>query len=72
MMQRASGSVNDLIDELDAQWSKFANHHFNNRQQIDYIKQIKLGTDERRGVVIEMDFSENYHLIVQHEVQQAH
>jgi hypothetical protein len=72
MMQRVSGSVNDLIDEFDAQCSRFATHHFNTRQQIDYIKQIKLGANERRGVVIEMDFSENYHLIVQHEVQQAH
>ena len=72
MMQRVSGSVNDLIDELDAQWSRFATHHFNTRQQIDYIKRVKMDANERGGVVVEMDFSENYHLIVQHEVQQAH
>ena len=72
MMQRASDSVNDLINALDAQWSRFATHHFNTRQQIDYIKQVKLDANERGGVVVEMDFSENCHLIVQHEVQQAH
>lgn len=72
MMQRVSGSVNDLIDEFDAQWSRFATHHFNTGQQIAYIKQIKLSANERRAVVVEMDFSENYHLLVQHEVQQAH
>ena len=36
------------------------------------LNKLKLDADERRGVVVEMDFSENYLLIVQHEVQQAH
>jgi hypothetical protein len=72
MLQRVSGSVNDLIDEFDFQWRKFAPHHYYTRQQIDYIKQIKLDSDDLGELVVEMDFAENHNLIVQHQIQQAY
>jgi hypothetical protein len=72
MLHRINGSVNDLIDEFDFQWSKFVAHHYNTRQQIDYIKQIKLDSDDEDGIVVEMDFAENHSLIIQHQVQQAY
>ncbi len=72
MLQRISGSVDDLIDEFDVQWRKFAAHHYNTRQQMDYVKQIKLDSSDQDRIVVEMDFAENHNLIVQHQIQQAH
>ena len=72
LLQRISGSVDDLIDEFDTEWCKFATHHYNTRQQIDYIKQIKSDNDDQDKIVVEMDFAENHNLVIQHQIQQAH
>ena len=72
LLQRISGPVDDLIDEFDTEWRKFAIHHYNTRQQIDYIKQIKSDNDDQDKIVVEMDFAENHNLIIQHQIQQAH
>ena len=72
MLQRVSGSVGELIDEFDAQWHKFAAHHYTTREQMNYIKQIKLDSSDQDRIIVEMDFAENHNLIVQHQIQQAH
>ena len=71
-MQRVSGSVRDLLEELDVKWAKFAVHHYCIRQQQEYIKKIKEEAHADRTIVVQMDFAENHSLIVQHEIQQAH
>jgi hypothetical protein len=50
----------------------FASPHHNTRQQIDYIKKINLDVDDQRTIIVEIGFSENHNLIVQHEIQQTH
>ena len=72
LLQRISGSVDDPIDEFDTQWRKFAAHHCNTCQQIDYIKQIKGDSNDQDKIVVEMDFAENHNLTIQHQIQQAH
>ena len=71
-MQRVSGSIRDLLEEFDVKWAKFAVHHYCTRQQQGYIKKIKEEARANGTAVIQMDFAENYSLIVQHEIQQAH
>ena len=60
------------LTKFDTEWRKFATHHYNTRQQIDYIKQIKSDNDDQDKIVVEMDFAENHNLVIQHQIQQAH
>ncbi|CAF2910285.1 unnamed protein product, partial [Rotaria sp. Silwood2] len=41
IMQRIKGSVSNLLDEFDDQWTKYIAHHYYIRQQISYIKKNK-------------------------------
>ena len=71
-LQRIEGSVIDLFEEIDFQWHKFLKHSFTTTQQFGYTKQIKQEASEQDSIVIQMGFSENHNLLIQHEVMQAH
>ncbi|CAF3841862.1 unnamed protein product [Rotaria sp. Silwood1] len=71
VLQRIENSVADLFEEIDLQWHKFLKHSFTTTQQFGYIKQIKQEASEQDSVVLQMDFSENHNLLIQHEVMQA-
>ena len=66
-MQRITGSLAELIDEFDDQWTKYVVHHYYTRTQIDYIKRIKEETHDQGSMVIHMDSAENHSPVVQHE-----
>jgi hypothetical protein len=58
-IHRISGSVHDLLLEMDHQWLKFITHSYITNTQLEYIKQLKesLPVDT---VLVNMDFAENY------------
>ena len=72
LLQKLSGSVADLLQEFDAQWASFLKHSFITRQQASYIKQIKLDADEYNSIIVHIDFAENYTLLNQKQIMQAH
>ena len=67
--QSNTDSVANLIDEFDDQRTTYIAHHYCIRTEIDYIKRIKEEAHDQSSAVIHTDFTENYSLIVQHEVQ---
>ena len=72
VLQRIEGSVADLFEEIDFQWHKFLKNSFTTTQQVGYIEQIKQEASEEKTIVIQMDFSENHNLLIQHEAMRAH
>lgn len=71
-LRKNYGSVEDLSDELDSSWNVFLKHCFITRVQSDYVKFIKEAANENDTIVIHIDFAENYTLIAQREIMQAH
>ncbi|CAF3300053.1 unnamed protein product [Rotaria socialis] len=68
---RLSGSVSDLLIEMNHQWSKFIMHSNITNAQFEYIRNLKqsLASDT---ALVHMDFAENYALEVQNEVMSKH
>jgi hypothetical protein len=58
-IHRISGSIHDLLLEMDHQWLKFITHSYIKNAQFEYIKTLKesLPVDT---VLVHMDFAENY------------
>jgi hypothetical protein len=71
-LQHFTGSFRSLIDELNGRWSSFVTHTYVTRQQRDYIKNIKLASSLTTFAVIQVDFAENFTIIVQNEIQSAY
>jgi hypothetical protein len=65
------GSVDSLLTEIEERWSAFLLHTYCTRQQRDYIKQLRSQLTDKTFVVPQIDFSMNYTLIRQREVQQG-
>ena len=72
LLQKLTGSVADLLQEFDSQWASFRKHSFITRQQAIYIRQIKLDADEYNSIIVHIDFAENYTLLNQKQIMQAH
>ena len=70
-LQRMFGSVDSLITEIEERWSGFLQHVYCNRQQRDYIKELRSQSTSKTFVVAQVDFSMNYTLLRQREVQQG-
>ena len=70
-LQRMVGSVDSLLTEIEERWSAFLLHVYCNRQQRDYIKELRRQSTAKTFVVAQMDFSMNYTLLRQREVQQG-
>ncbi|CAF4418523.1 unnamed protein product [Rotaria magnacalcarata] len=70
-IHRLSGSVGDLLIEMDHQWSKFIMHSYITHAQFEHIRNLKqsLASD---SALVHMDFAENYALEVQNEVMSKH
>ena len=58
-IHRLSGSVNDLLTEMDHQWSKFIMHCYITNAQFEYIQNLKESLPFDTALV-HMDFAENY------------
>jgi hypothetical protein len=65
------GSIDSLLTEIEEKWSAFLLHTYCTRQQRDHIKQLRSQSTNKTFVVAQIDFSMNYTLIRQREVQQG-
>ena len=70
-LQQMIGSVDSLLTETEERWSLFLMHTYINRQQRVYIKQLHIQSSDKTFVAAQIDFSINYTLIRQREVQQG-
>ncbi|CAF3402296.1 unnamed protein product [Rotaria socialis] len=70
-LQRMTGSIEALLAEIEEQWPLFMLHTFCNRKQRDYISDLRAQSTKTTFVVAQIDFSMNYTLIRQREVQQG-
>ncbi|CAF4441079.1 unnamed protein product [Rotaria socialis] len=66
-----TGSIEALLAEIEEQWPLFMLHTFCNRKQRDYISDLRAQSTKTTFVVAQIDFSMNYTLIRQREVQQG-
>ncbi|CAF3771436.1 unnamed protein product [Rotaria sp. Silwood1] len=70
-LQQSTGSVEAFLAQIEAQWSSFILHTFCNRSQREYIAELRTQSTKTTFVVAQIDFSMNYTLIRQREVQQG-
>jgi hypothetical protein len=70
-LQHMNGSVDSLLTEIEERWSAFLLYTYCNWQQRDYIKELRVQSTEKTFVVAQIDFSMNYTLVRQREVQQG-
>jgi hypothetical protein len=70
-LQHMNGSVESLVTEIEERWSAFLLHAYSNRQQRDYIKELRSRSSINTFIVAQIDFSMNYALMRQREVQQG-
>ena len=70
-LQQMFGSTDSLLTEIEERWSPFLLHTHINREQREYIKELRCQSTEKTFVVAQIDFSMNYTLIRQREVQQG-
>ncbi|CAF4040399.1 unnamed protein product [Rotaria sp. Silwood1] len=71
-LQEIHSDESTLIGTIDDQWPVLLYHHFLKDQQKSYIDSIKKQSNDNDYVVVTCDFSENYILVAQREVQSAH
>ena len=70
-LQQMIGSVDSLVTEIEERWSAFLLHAYSNRQKRDHIKDLRSRSSNNTFVVAQIDFSMNYALMRQREVQQG-
>ena len=70
-LQQITGSVDSLLTEIEEKWNVFLFHVYCNRQQRQYIKELREKSTDKTFLVAQMDFSMNFTLIRQREVQQG-
>lgn len=71
-LHQIRGAVASLLDEIDDKWSSFLVHSYLNREQRNYINDLKAKSNYSSYTVVQMDFAENYTFLRQREVQAAH
>ena len=70
-LQHITGSVDSLLTEIEDKWDVFLFHVYRNRQQREYIKELREKSTNKTFLVAQIDFSMNYTLVRQREVQQG-
>lgn len=70
-LQQITGSVDSLLTDIEDRWDGFLLHVYCNRQQRDYIKNLRETSSDKTFLVAQIDFSMNYTLVRQREVQQG-
>ncbi|CAF1544024.1 unnamed protein product [Adineta ricciae] len=70
-LQQMFGSVDSLLTEIEERWPLFLLHTHIDREQREYIKGLRSKSTNDTFVVAQIDFSMNYTLIRQREVQQG-
>ena len=70
-LQQITGSVDSLLTEIKDKWDVFLFHVYCNRQQREHIKELREKSTDKTFLVTQIDFSMNYTLVRQREVQQG-
>ena len=70
-LQYIIGTVDSLLTTIEESWPILLLHTYYSRQQRDYIKGLRSQSTDKTFIVAQMDFSMNYTLIRQREVQQS-
>ena len=70
-LQQVTNSVEALLDQIEEKWSSFLLHTYFNRRKREYIADLRAQSSKTTSIVAQVDFSMNYNLIRQCEVQQA-
>jgi hypothetical protein len=66
-----TGSLDSLLNEMEERWPQFLLHTYYNRQQREYIGHLRAQLTLKTFIVAQIDFSMNYTLVRQREVQQG-
>lgn len=70
-LQKVTGSLDSLLCEIEEQWPYFLLHTYYNRQQREYITYLRTQSTDKTFITAQIDFSMNYTLVRQREVQQG-
>ena len=70
-LQQITGSVDSLLTEIEDKWDVFLFHVYYNRQRREHIKELREKSTDKTFLVAQIDFSMNYTLVRQREVQQG-
>ena len=70
-LQEVVSSVESLLKEVETRWPAFLLHTYCNRQQREHIKELRAQSSDQTFIVAQIDFSMNYTLVRQREVQQG-
>ena len=70
-LQKVNASIDSLLTEMNEQWIPFLLHSYLNRQQREHIALLRLQSSNKSFIVEQIDFSMNYTLVRQREVQQG-
>ena len=58
-LQQIFGSVDSLLTMIEDNWPTFLLHTYCNRQQRDYIKELRRQSTDKTFIVAQIDFSMN-------------
>ena len=67
-----TGTFRALLEEIDNLWPNFIIHNFYTHEQRDYIALIKETFSITTFAIVQIDFAQNYSLIIQTEIQSAY
>ena len=71
-LHQIRGTIASLLYEIDESWSAFLAHSYFNREQRNFINELRIKSSHLSYAVVQIDFAENYTLLRQREVQAAH
>ena len=71
ILRTITSSCDEFIDALIYEVDKLTKHSFISRSQAQYLKKLKKEIDGSTCIVL-LDFAENYHYVIQDEVQSYH
>ena len=70
-LQKVNVSIDSLLFEMNKQWLSFLFHSYCNRQQREHTALLRLQCSRKSFIIAQIDFSMNYFLMRQREVQQG-
>jgi hypothetical protein len=70
-LQKVNATIDSLLFEMNEQWPSFLLHSYCNRQQREHIALLRSQSSSTSFVIAQIDFSMNYSLVRQREVQQG-
>ena len=71
-LHQIRGSITSLLYEIDESWPAFLAHSYFNREQRNFINELRIKSSHLSYAVVQIDFAENYTFLRQREVQTAH